>query len=240
MINDLRPYYLKRLYTRLEHWYARHFVAPYLESLGNNYNMMKPWNINIHGAHVRFGENTHIITARDRVVSMSTWHVDEYQGHITIGDNCLICPGVRMDSGSDITIGDNCMFAAGSYITDADWHDLYDRTRSVGVTRPVTLADNVWVGDGATVCKGVSIGENSVIGAGAVVTSDIPANCVAAGNPAQVVKKLDPDIEMVTRASIFKDPTALDTHMDQIDRYVLHHNTLLNWLRSFFVPKRGD
>ncbi|MDZ7686153.1 MAG: DapH/DapD/GlmU-related protein [Gammaproteobacteria bacterium] len=73
------------------------------------------------------------------------------------------------------------MFAAGAYVTDADWHDVYDRTRTIGTTRPVTLEQNVWVGDGAIICKGVTIGENSVIGAGAVVTSDVPANVIAAG-----------------------------------------------------------
>jgi tetrahydrodipicolinate N-succinyltransferase len=132
------------------------------------------------------------------------------------------------------------MLAAGSYITDADWHDLYDRTKSVGVTKPVTLADNVWVGDGATVCKGVTIGENSIIGAGALVTSDVPANCVAAGNPAQVVKQLDPQKEIVTRAHLFRDVKALDKEIDSINRYTLHNNTLGNWLRTLLFPRRGD
>lgn len=57
---------------------------------------------------------------------------------------------------------------------------------------PITLEDNVWLGGSVTVCPGVTIGENSIIGAGAVVTRSIPANSIAVGNPARVIKALDP------------------------------------------------
>ena len=83
------------------------------------------------------------------------------------------------------------MIASRVYISDADWHDIYDRLASPGPTAPIVLGNNVWLGEGAKVCKGVTIGENSVIGAGSVVASDIPANVIAAGNPAREIKKLD-------------------------------------------------
>jgi len=240
MIHDHRPYYLKRLYLWWERFYASHFIAPQLEQLGEGSLLMQPWNIVLHGAHIRFGRNTHVVTARDRKVSLSTWQFETHQGHITLGDNCLLCPGVRLDSASAIEIGDNCMLAAGAYVTDADWHDIYDRTRPVGQTRPVNLHKNVWVGDGAVVCKGVSIGENSVIGAGAVVASDIPANVIAAGNPARVVKSLDPHRHLVTRAQLFEDPEALADYVRQLDRYVLEKNSLAHWLRVKLRPRKGD
>ena len=132
------------------------------------------------------------------------------------------------------------MFAAGAYITDADWHDIYDRTEVVGQTRPVILKKNVWIGDGATICKGVTIGENSVIGAGSVVATDIPSNVVAAGNPARVVKELDQSRPSITRASIFKDSARLQEDLDRIDAYVLGSNTLLGWLRVKLFPRQGD
>ena len=97
-----------------------------------------------------------------------------------------------------ITIGDACMFAHGAYISDADWHGIYDRSEPVGKTKPVVLKDNVWIGDSAIVCKGVTIGENSIIGAGAVVTKDVPPNCVFAGNPAKLVKVLDEKDDFMT------------------------------------------
>ena len=83
------------------------------------------------------------------------------------------------------------MIAHGAYISDADWHGIYDRAEPVGKTKPIKFEDNVWIGDSAIICKGVTIGKNSIIGAGAVVTKDVPENCVFAGNPAKLVKKLD-------------------------------------------------
>ena len=240
MIHDHRPYRIKQLYLWWERLWASHFVAPQFESLGVNSHLMKPWNISVHGAHVRVGNNLHVVTAKDRRVVLSSWHFEEHQGHITIGDHCLICPGVRIDSASSVEIGDSCMLAAGAYATDADWHDIYDRTRTIGTTRPVTLEANVWIGDGAVVCKGVTIGENSVIGAGSVVTTDIPPNVIAAGNPAKVVKPLDSERDIVTRASMFEDPRALARSIDDIDRYTLHHNSALDWLRTLIAPRKGD
>lgn len=240
MINDHRPYWLKRIYLWLERMYAERFVAPHFESLGVGQHFMKPWHMRVRGAHIRMGHNTHVVTAADRKVSLCSWKFAEHQGHISIGDNCLICPGVRIDSASSVTIEHNCMLAAGAYVTDADWHDIYDRTRTIGTTRPVVLKSNVWIGDGAIVCKGVTIGENSIIGAGAVVATDIPDNVIAAGNPARVVKQLDQDREIVTRAEMFVDPVDLANQTDKIDRYVLHHNSLWRWLRTVFFPRRGD
>ena len=240
MINDHRPYYLKRWIHHYERWYTRHFVSPQLESLGTGHNMMKPWNVRVHGKHINIGNNVHIVTAKDRMVSLSTWAFAEHQGHINIGENVLLCPGVRLDSASEIEVGNNCMFAAGSYVTDADWHDIYDRTKPVGTTRKVTLHNNVWVGDGAVVCKGVTIGENSVIGAGSVVTGDIPANSIAAGNPAKVVKPLDPDRELITRQTLFDDPEALADEMDKVDRWILGQNSTIGWVKSRLFPRRGD
>ena len=132
------------------------------------------------------------------------------------------------------------MFAAGAYITDADWHDVYDRTEVVGVTRPVILEENVWIGDGAKICKGVTIGKNSVIGAGSVVASDIPENVIAAGNPATVIKPLDPDRALVMRSQIFKEPGQLEKNTRAIEQYILKNNTFVGWIRSNLFPRRGD
>jgi serine acetyltransferase len=105
---------------------------------------------------------------------------------------------------------------------------------------PVHIADNVWIGDSAIVCKGVSIGKNSIIGAGAVVSRDIPENVIAAGNPAVVVRSLDADKPMKTRADWLADPKTLALQFEEIDRGVMKNNTWLGWLRSLFFPRRGD
>lgn len=240
MRQDLRPYAAKRLHRLLERAWVEHFIAPQLDSLGSHYQIMKPWHLKIHGANITIGESPHIITARDRRVTLTTWQFGDDAGHIEIGDYCLLCPGVRLDSASRICVGNNTMFASSAYVTDADWHDLYDRTRPIGNTAPVVLKDNVWIGDSVIVCKGVTIGENSVIGAGAVVAGDIPANVIAAGNPAKVIRELDPEKTIRRREDLLRDGSALDTRIDELDRYLLAGNGWLRWLRSLVAPRQGE
>jgi carbonic anhydrase/acetyltransferase-like protein (isoleucine patch superfamily) len=131
------------------------------------------------------------------------------------------------------------MFANSAYITDSDWHDIYNRIIT-GKTAPVHIADNVWIGDSAIVCKGVTIGENSIVGAGAVVTGDIPANAVAAGNPAKVVKQLDPARSVTTRAHWFDKPDRLFSAFEAYDKEMLKNNSLLDWMRSLLSPSKND
>ena len=129
------------------------------------------------------------------------------------------------------------MIAHGAYISDADWHGIYDRAEPVGKTKPIKFEDNVWIGDSAIICKGVTIGKNSIIGAGAVVTKDVPKNSVFAGNPAKLVKKLDQG-EFNTRKDFFNDPKKLAYDFDMLDRYSLQNNTFINWLRSIIFPNK--
>lgn len=240
MRNDHRPYLAKRLHRALERWYVEHFISPQLDSLGCDYQIMKPWNLRIHGAGIHIGRSTHIVTASDRKVSLTTWQFEQFAGRINIGDYCLLCPGVRLDSACGIEIGKNTMLASSVYITDADWHDIYDRTQVIGRTEPVILEDNVWVGDGTIVCKGSRIGENSVIGAGSVVTGDIPANVIAAGNPARVIRPLDPAITLRKREDLLADATVLNRKIDDLDRYLHASNSWFGWLRSMVSPNRND
>jgi len=237
---DHRPYGAKRLHRAFERAYVEHFVRPQLDHLGANYQIMKPWNLQIHGARISLGESPHVVTSKDRPVALTTWAYEDYQGEIQVGDYVLLCPGTRLDSATRITIGANTMLAAGAYVTDADWHDIYDRSRPIGKTAPVQLGDNVWLGDSSIVCKGVTIGDNSVIGAGSIVTGDIPANVIAAGNPARVIKPLDPQLPLRRRQDLLADAAALDRQIDDLDRYFLGSNSWLGWLRSMVRPGKGD
>ena len=145
---------------------------------------------------------------------------------------------MRIASASKITIGKGCMFANSSYISDADWHGIYDRATPVGKTSPIVLEDNVWIGDSAIVGKGVKIGKNSIVAAGAVVVKDVPANVVVGGNPAKIIKELDPSIAGLTRMELFKDPLGLEDLYEQIDRYTLKNNSLFGYLRSIFFRNK--
>lgn len=129
------------------------------------------------------------------------------------------------------------MLAERVLITDADWHDLHHRIFP-GKTAPIRIGSNVWIGDGVTICKGVTIGDNSVVGAGAVVTRDVPPNSVAAGNPARVVRELDPSAGFTPRASLFEGTVHYDTLKADYDRDRLAGNSLSHWLRARLFPDK--
>lgn len=96
--------------------------------------------------------------------------------------------GVSIGSFEKIIIGNNVKVGANVLITDSDWH--LDDPRVSG-PKPVFIGDNVWLGYGVIVMKGVTIGENSIIGINSVVTKNIPSNVIAAGNPCKVIKKIN-------------------------------------------------
>jgi acetyltransferase-like isoleucine patch superfamily enzyme len=237
---DHRPYWAKRAFERLEHHWTEHFLRPQLDALGTGHRFMKPWNVHVHGDRIHVGDHVHVVTARDRHVRLCVWEHREMHGEIRIGDFALLCPGVRIDSAARVTVGPATMIAAGAYLTDADWHGLYDRTALIGTARPIELGENVWIGDGATVCKGVTIGANAVVAAGAVVARDVPADVIVAGNPARVVKTLDPGEARVTRRELFADPAGLARFNEDLDRYLLQDNRLRGWLRTLIAPRPGD
>lgn len=238
MIKDYRPYYIKKLDLNYREWYVEHFLRPQFRYLGTGCTFMKPWHVQVFGWPVDLGDYANVITTPDHRVRLTVWARHEDEGFISIGKYSLICPGVRISAATGVTIGDSCMMASSVYITDADWHGLYDRLDYIGSSAPVTIGNNVWVGDSAIVCKGVTVGDNSIIGAGSVVRKDIPANVVVAGNPARVVKELDPERPMVTRAEWFADPGKLAKEINDIDRNMLGRNTLLGWIKSMILPEK--
>ena len=125
---------------------------------------------------------------------------------VTIGDFTLV-NGALLMAEERIEIGAHCLISWNVGIADCDFHPLEVAARrrdTVALapffegrpprpeiaSAPIIIADNVWIAMNATILKGVTIGENSVVAAGAVVTKNVPANVVVAGNPAVVVKQL--------------------------------------------------
>ena len=239
MQRDHRPYFIKKAYRQLEKVYVNRFIRPQLDHLGDGFTFMRPWHVQLFGRPISIGRCVNVVASPDRRVNLSVWTDKDHIKGIRIGDYCLICPGVRVGAGLEITIGDNTMLASNAYVTDSDWHGIYNRIVP-GESSPVCIGENVWIGDSAIVCKGVTIGQNSIVGAGAVVVNDVPPNTVAAGNPARVVKELDPDQETVTRAAWFANLSQLNEEIDRLDRVMLRQNSLLHWLRYLFFPAPGD
>ena len=239
MRRDHRPYTIKKIFLKFQAYYVHHFLRPQLEHLGQGFTFIRPWHVELFGAPIELGDCVNVVAASDKKVRLAIWSNQKDKGRIRIGNYCLICPGVRIGAADDISVGDNCMIASNVYITDSDWHDIYNRI-TMGKTGPVKIANNVWIGDSAIVCKGVTIGENSVIGAGAVVVDSVPANCIAAGNPAKIVKQLDGGEAFTNRAQFFSDPDRLFQEFDQMDRELLRDNSLLHWFRYLLFPSKRD
>jgi len=240
MRRDHRPNWLRRLEKRLEAWRTRRFLLPQFESFGDGYHVARPQNINVHGRGISAGNNVHIAASRTQNVWLTSWQWWESHGRIDIGNCVLITPGVRISSSVHVRIGNGTMLASNVYITDSDWHGTYNRTNEAGKSAPVELKENVWIGDSAIICKGVTIGENSIVGAGSVVVGDVPANVIAAGNPAVVVKTLDPTEPRRTRMDYFADPIQLEADMENLHRQMLKGNSILGWLWALMAPGRED
>lgn len=241
MRRDHRPYWLARAQLAVHRLWARHFVAPALDALGEGGLFIRPWYVRVHGPRIRIGRFVHVVGAFGEPIQLCAWDADGARGEIAIGDHCLICPGVHLLAATRIEIGDDCMLASGVSISDADWHDLRDRTRPVGASEEVRLGRNVWIGERAIITKGVTIGENAIVGAGAVVAEDIPANAIAVGNPARVVRTLAPEQGFVTRASLFpasaREQEARNAYLMLL---TLRENGVVGWLRATLWPRRGD
>jgi acetyltransferase-like isoleucine patch superfamily enzyme len=236
---DHRPYRVKKAYLEFEQFYAHRFLTPHCDQVGTGFTCVKPWYIRLFGSPLILGKYVTLIAESDARVRLGVWTPKKNPGGITIGSYTLICPGVRINAVDQISIGESCMLANGTYITDADWHDVYNRV-GIGRSDPVVVEDNVWIGDGAIVCKGVTIGENSIIGAGAVVVKSIPPNTIAAGNPARVAKTLDPTRNITTRKQWYADPVRLQHDIEEMQRNDLEGNTFRDWLRYLIHPRKGD
>ncbi len=234
------PYLVKKIYKTINQWYITRFIAPQFDSLGSIPEIAHPRSLVIFGRNIHLGKYAQIICASDNCVRFTSWPSKQSDAEIVLGDYCLVAPGVRISAAQSIRIGDNCMLAANVIISDSDWHGIYNRIRPFRCTRPVIIENNVWLGERVIVTKGVTICENSVIGAGAIVTKNIPANCVAAGNPARVIKTINPNRRMLKRELLFSDAEHYFYNQDQLDKYMLGNNGWWNWLRSLWKPTRQD
>ena len=126
----------------------------------------------------------------------------EYGTHITLGENFFANYGCIMIDVARITIGKNCLLGPSVSIYTAG-HPIHPKTRASGYEygKSVTIGDEVWIGGASVILPGVRIGSGTVIGAGSVVTRDIPARVLAAGNPCRVIRAITEE----DRRKLFRD-----------------------------------
>jgi acetyltransferase-like isoleucine patch superfamily enzyme len=130
---------------------------------------------------------------------------------LVIGDGTFIGHACGFHVGREVRIGRHCLLAGGVQVYDLDGHPLDADARRAGLptpadaVRPVQIGDDVWVGAGALILKGVTIGPRSVVAARAVVTADVPPDVVVAGSPARVVRHLT-TAESAVRAVVLESP----------------------------------
>ncbi len=115
----------------------------------------------------------------------------DFGKNLRIGKRVFINAGCRFQDQGGITIGDDCLIGHNVVLATLN-HDLDPSHRGDLHPAPITLGRNVWVGANVTILPGVTVGDNAVIGAGSLVNKSIPANAVAVGTPAKVIRSVTP------------------------------------------------
>jgi acetyltransferase-like isoleucine patch superfamily enzyme len=156
---------------------------------------------NIQGDTQRIRVGDHTLVAGELLVF-------SHGGDISIGKWCYIGEGARVWSSGSVHIGDRVLISHNVNIFDSLTHPLNARQRhaqfkAIAQTghprsidlgeRPVMVGNDVWIGANACILRGVTLGEGAIVGAGAVVTCDVPPFTIVAGNPARVIRELGPD-----------------------------------------------
>ncbi len=105
--------------------------------------------------------------------------------HFYTNHNCTILDGAKVEFGDNVFIAPDCVFSTAGHAIDAK-----QRGEGLEIARPIKIGNNVWFGASVTVLPGVTIGDNTIIGAGSVVNKDIPSGVIAVGNPCRVMRNI--------------------------------------------------
>lgn len=152
------------------------------------------------GGRIRIGDHVSLVSSWRRATAASLafpvrLRVFGPGAFIDIGPGCQLSGSSLTARSTRIVLGRQVLVAPNCIIVDSDFHAPWPaerRAHDPGIERDraVTIADFAWIGMGSIILKGVNIGEGAIVGAGSVVRSDVPANCIALGNPAQIVKRI--------------------------------------------------
>ena len=186
--------------SSIQTWIARGLAWWWRVALGRSCRFYGlPFFRRLPGSRIRIGGNCQFRSGRrsnllgiNRPCMIST--ISE-TAVVEIGAGCGFS-GVVIGSASRIVIGERVLCGANVTITDSDWHPIEPRKRLAsepGAAAPVTIHDDVWLGMNVIVLKGVEIGRGTVVGAGSIVSHSLPAEVIAAGQPAVAIRRLTGD-----------------------------------------------
>ena len=193
----LFPQRLGEIYNSLIIRFFTGYKARYFKKIGTN------CTLGIHTTyigeqHISIGNNSHI-GDYGRLTAYSHYPLTNQQvtPKILIGDNCSIGPQSHITAINSITIGNNVLTGPRVLITDNAHGNSVDSILDIAPSKrdlvsngPVTIEDNVWIGEGSMIMPNVTIGKGSIIAANSVVTKNISSYCIAAGSPAKIIKEL--------------------------------------------------
>ena len=201
MLKTIRYFYLlprelcKRFYVYFNRWILKLNGVKY----GYNVKIFNKFYLLKHlSASVMLGDNF-TFSSGDCFNPLSR----NVRGSIYVGKNAKVSIGNNVGASSaciwaanSITIGDNVKIGSDSIILDTDCHSLdYIKRRNpvtdIGNSAPINIEDDVLIGTRCVILKGVTIGTRTIIGSGSVVTKSIPSDCIAAGNPCKVIKRIE-------------------------------------------------
>lgn len=118
----------------------------------------------------------------------------DFGKNITVGKNVFINACCHFQDQGGITLGDNCLVGHNVVFATLN-HGFAPEERQSMLSAPIVVGRNVWIGSNSTILQGVTIGDNSIIAAGSVVTKDVPANAIVAGVPARFIRSISPEEE---------------------------------------------
>lgn len=158
-----------------------------------DFNILSPENISL-GNNTHFGKGCQICVFNEYQGKKNSF----FQSFISIGNNVTVTDGCYISCVNRIEIGDGCLLGVNTFITD-NYHgkNTYEELlippnlRELYSKGPVIIGKNVWTGRNVCIMPGINIGDNVIIGANAVVTHDIPSNCIVAGVPAKIIRKIE-------------------------------------------------
>lgn len=155
----------------------------------NNFCFNLDWNqgsINKKHKHgfLQISEKATFFSKESSVIHSGSTCVIFEGGSLTLGDHVNFNNDCEIYCSTKIDIGNDTIFSNGVVIRDSDIHQIEGSVN----TSPIKIGNHCWIGERAIILKGVTIGDGSVIGAGTIVTKDVPPNCLVVGNPAKVIK----------------------------------------------------